>query len=209
MKYQDNQLSSNNLTTIGRRRLLQALVASSGSVVINSSLSGQWIKPIIEFGQLPAHAQGSGVVATATPTPDNPITPTPSNTPLPTIITISDLTRGLVAINNCTTSEGFTGNTYEMKFGYIHSSGKTNNLKIRQRTVFLPSNKVALSEYSNYTLNNGIITYNVCTGFGSDTSISTTVTVTDSDGIISNELVVISSKPVGASSLNETSDESK
>ncbi len=65
---------SNTAKTIGRRRLLKAL-AASGGVAISSLPPGRWVKPVIEIGYLPAHAQTSPQ-PTATPTsrpcdPDN------------------------------------------------------------------------------------------------------------------------------------------
>jgi len=53
-------------TMVSRRKLLKALAATSGAVVASQILPGQWMKPVIESGLLPAHAQGS---PTRTPTP--------------------------------------------------------------------------------------------------------------------------------------------
>jgi len=53
-------------TMVSRRKLLKALAATSGAVVASQILPGQWMKPVIESGVLPAHAQGS---PTRTPTP--------------------------------------------------------------------------------------------------------------------------------------------
>jgi hypothetical protein len=43
--------------TLSRRRLLKALAATGGAVAGASLLPGEWVKPVIEAGVLPAHAQ--------------------------------------------------------------------------------------------------------------------------------------------------------
>jgi hypothetical protein len=43
--------------TFSRRRLLRALAATGGAVAGASLLPGEWVKPVIEAGVLPAHAQ--------------------------------------------------------------------------------------------------------------------------------------------------------
>lgn len=45
--------------TIGRRQLLKALAAAGGAVTAASVIPGEWAKPVIEAGLLPAHAQSS------------------------------------------------------------------------------------------------------------------------------------------------------
>jgi hypothetical protein len=69
-------------TMVSRRKLLKALAATSGAVVASQMLPGQWMKPVIESGVLPAHAVGSPT-RTPTSTPQPGITPT--NTPQPGI----------------------------------------------------------------------------------------------------------------------------
>jgi hypothetical protein len=61
--------------TLSRRQLLKALAATGGAVSASSLLPGKWVKPVVEVGLLPAHAQ-------VTPTPM--LTPTPTPTPTPT-----------------------------------------------------------------------------------------------------------------------------
>jgi hypothetical protein len=46
--------------TLSRRRLLKAIAAASGAVAASTLLPGEWIKPVVEAGVLPAHAQVSG-----------------------------------------------------------------------------------------------------------------------------------------------------
>lgn len=45
----------------GRRELLKAMVASSGAVAASMILPDQWVKPVVEVGVLPAHAQTSSL----------------------------------------------------------------------------------------------------------------------------------------------------
>jgi len=45
--------------TLGRRELLKALAAAGGAVTASSLLPGEWAKPVVEVGVLPAHAQVS------------------------------------------------------------------------------------------------------------------------------------------------------
>ena len=54
--------------TMSRRQLLKALIATGGAVTVSTLLPGEWGKPIVEVGVLPAHAQ---------------ISPTPTSTPWP------------------------------------------------------------------------------------------------------------------------------
>lgn len=48
-------------TTLARRQLLKALAATGGAATAASLLPGEWVKPVIEAGLLPAHAQASPV----------------------------------------------------------------------------------------------------------------------------------------------------
>jgi hypothetical protein len=175
---------------ITRRRLLQAIVATSGAVAI-TTLPSQWTKPIVDVGLLPAHAQGSAVT-----------------TPSPTVLIISDLTRTVVAIDGCDGPAGTKGTIYELKFSYKHSAGQiNNNVTIRQVTLFSPSDRRSEIEVKNFAINgngfDGTISYTVCTGFGSDTEMITTVTLVDPSGLVSNQISVTSQRPTGASSLSE------
>ncbi len=50
--------------TLGRRQLLKAIAATGGAVAASSLLPGEWAKPVVEVGVLPAHAQVSEGQAT-------------------------------------------------------------------------------------------------------------------------------------------------
>jgi len=76
--------------TLGRRELLQALAAAGGAVTASSLLPGEWAKPVVEVGVLPAHAQIS-------------LTPTPSPSPPPVPV--------LVGIETCSASGGQSGSS--------------------------------------------------------------------------------------------------
>jgi hypothetical protein len=70
---------------VGRRQLLKTLVTAGGTVTASMLLPSSWIKPDIEVGVLPAHAQVSPTL-TPTPSPTPTImcyTPTPSHTATP------------------------------------------------------------------------------------------------------------------------------
>jgi hypothetical protein len=63
--------------TVSRRQLLKALAATGGAMSAASLLPGKWVKPVVDVGLLPAHAQ-----VTPTPTPVPTLTPTPTTEPL-------------------------------------------------------------------------------------------------------------------------------
>ena len=52
---------------LGRRQLLKALAATTGAIAASSMLPGEWAKPVVEAGVLPAHAQ---VTPPSPPTPE-------------------------------------------------------------------------------------------------------------------------------------------
>ncbi len=62
---------------ISRRQLLKALVAAGGAITASTLLPGEWAKPVVEVGVLPAHAQASAPTPTPTPTPTVAPTPLP------------------------------------------------------------------------------------------------------------------------------------
>lgn len=71
---------------ISRRNALKILTAAAGATTL-ANLPGQWMKPVLRAGVLPAHAQTSGLPTanpTATTAPTNTPTATPTNTPTST-----------------------------------------------------------------------------------------------------------------------------
>ena len=70
---------------MGRRQLLKTLIAAGGMTVASTLLPNKWVKPLVEVGVLPAHAQASVPTPSHTPTSPTPspmcYTPTPSHTP--------------------------------------------------------------------------------------------------------------------------------
>jgi len=95
-------------TMVSRRKLLKALAATSGAVVASQILPGQWMKPMIESGVLPAHAQGSP-------------TPTPATTSGFRIFNQTQAFGGV--LNACDTGGGGTGSRFETSFEYDDPSG--------------------------------------------------------------------------------------
>jgi hypothetical protein len=67
--------------TMDRRQLLKTLIAAGGAGAILTLLPDVWIRPVVEIGVLPSHAQ---VSYTPTPSSMSPLcyTPTPSPTTL-------------------------------------------------------------------------------------------------------------------------------
>ena len=51
---------------VNRRKLLKILVASGGAVVASTMIPGKWLKPVVDVGVLPAHAQLSTFFACTT-----------------------------------------------------------------------------------------------------------------------------------------------
>jgi hypothetical protein len=89
----EGETSREHQARIGRRQLLKTLIVAGGAAA-STLLPGRWVKPLVEVGALPAHAQASGptpMCYTPTPshTPSSPTpttmcyTPTPSHTPTP------------------------------------------------------------------------------------------------------------------------------
>jgi hypothetical protein len=49
--------TSSETKTISRRRLLKIIAAAGGAVTASSMLPAEWVKPLVEIGMLPVHAQ--------------------------------------------------------------------------------------------------------------------------------------------------------
>jgi len=52
-------MTENNIT---RRKALKAIIATTGGVGASAFFPSKWLKPVVQSGVLPVHAQGSGVV---------------------------------------------------------------------------------------------------------------------------------------------------
>jgi hypothetical protein len=81
----DEALEGHRARAVGRRQLLKTLLTAGGTVTASILLPSKWIKPAVEMGVLPAHAQVSPT-PTPSPTPSPTImcyTPTPSHTATP------------------------------------------------------------------------------------------------------------------------------
>jgi hypothetical protein len=65
---------------VARRRLLKTLVAAGGVFTASSVLPAKWLRPLVEMGMLPSHAQASGtprpLCYTATPSHTPSVSPT-------------------------------------------------------------------------------------------------------------------------------------
>ncbi len=91
MKQPDEQDQERpEIKKVSRRNALKILAAAAGATTL-ANIPGQWIKPVLRAGVLPAHAQTSGPptanpTSTAAPssTPTNTPTGTPTNTPTST-----------------------------------------------------------------------------------------------------------------------------
>ena len=91
MTHPDNSQESKQehdpeLSSISRRKALKILAAAAGTVTL-TSIMGQWMKPVLRVGVLPAHAQTSGLpTSPPTTTPTSTATSTPTATATPQII---------------------------------------------------------------------------------------------------------------------------
>lgn len=54
---------------ISRRRLLKLIATAGGAAAATTLLPGEWSRPVVEVGVLPAHAQVTEPIPTATPVP--------------------------------------------------------------------------------------------------------------------------------------------
>lgn len=111
MAHPDNSQESKQehdpeFSAISRRKALKILAAAAGTVTL-TSVMGQWMKPVLRVGVLPAHAQTSGLpsstptatpTTTATSTPTSTSTATPTSTPTPTATATPQIIQGLLGV---------------------------------------------------------------------------------------------------------------
>jgi len=55
----ENKSTRNERSSLSRRELLKVLAASSGALTLGAFLPQKWVKPVIQAGVVPAHAQGT------------------------------------------------------------------------------------------------------------------------------------------------------
>lgn len=197
MNHKSNRFPE-NCTQLSRRRLLRLLTKSSGITLATAILPVTWSKPVIEIGYLPVHAQGS-------PTP----TPTTTAQAAPTI---EGVTRALTSLNDCRGPDGSTGSVYTIRFAYRSSAQAIQTgTRVRHMSRFSPSGRQSGFETSNISIigdgSTGTISYTICTGFGADDEITTTVVLIDGAGRESNALSLTQNRPVGANSASDRSYE--
>jgi len=164
---------------LSRREALKTLAAASGAATL-SLLPQHWEKPVIEVGTLPAHAQAS-----------------PS-------LTISNLSETFTGVNNCATSAGL-GSRSTVRFDYNDPQGQVGaGTEVHEQTTFSPSGLTNSAIYTGSALTisgdgfTGTISYEPCTRFNGDTSVTTTVSIRTADGRISETATTTTQAPIGA-----------
>jgi hypothetical protein len=90
----DRSLEEQQEKAVARRQLIKILIAAGSVFTASSVLPTKWIRPIVELGMLPSHAQASVVPMPLcyTATPSHTPTPTPrpmcyTQPPIPTCYT--------------------------------------------------------------------------------------------------------------------------
>jgi len=78
---EDETREGQRARVMGRRQLLKTLITAGGAVTASALLPIRWIKPAVEVGELPSHAQ---VSPDSTHVPPMPMCYTPTPTPTPT-----------------------------------------------------------------------------------------------------------------------------
>jgi hypothetical protein len=183
--------------TLGRRRLLKAIGAAGGALAVSMFLPEKWVKPALEVGYLPAHAQTS---------------PTPTPTPTTNLLRIFNLARVRVEPATSCSSGGGPGQQYRVTFAYESTYGDVQQGTVVHHSYSFPT---GVSGAYDIVLNapsiggdgfNGTISYLVCTAFGSDvtsTELTTTVSITTAGGRNSNSLSITIPRPPGAVSVED------
>jgi len=179
-------------TMVSRRKLLKALAATSGAVVASQMLPGQWMKPVIESGLLPAHAQGSP-------------TPTPAPTPASGFRIFNQAQQQAGTINNCNAGNG---TEFETSFEYDDPSGNIVAGKAKIFCSFFgnPTQELLLDDtLGKKQIGDGfkgklIIPW--CLRFRNTNEAVFRYQLQNGVGNLSNQITLTVSKPAGASSAD-------
>lgn len=117
---------------------------------------------------------------------------------------ISNLSASLTGLNGCTHSDGSKGNAYTIQFSYTDPSGGQFAGTVFQTVLFNPSAVAGSASIpvpsSGVTVSNGTIAFGNCLTFGTDASMSYTITLQNSSGQSSNTLNGTITKPAGGAS---------
>jgi hypothetical protein len=176
----ERNLNDKAAMRLGRRRLLQVMAATGGAAVAVALLPGEWVKPVVEVGHLPAHAQGSG----------------------PFVSNGVQTATGQLCTN---TGTGQQGNQYEVSFSYSNTLGDVKpGSVVHHAFEFRP---VAIAGSFDVPLTathitgdgySGVIRYNVCIAFASATELVNTISLTDVAGRTGAPYTFTMAKPLGA-----------
>lgn len=166
----------NKAQVISRRKLLKALSAVGGAVVL-TRIPSQWVAPMVEVGTLPAHAQGSTL-------PQGPSAPTISN------LTVSG------PQGACNPGNGVAGQLHTVSFNYSDRDGDVaiGQSMVRLEFRYTPSGSTDSDETIITNTNvsgtgsQGSISVVACIGSpnGTDTGVNISATLTDKTGRRSN-----------------------
>jgi len=167
---------------LGRRRLLRALAATGGAAAAATLLPGEWVKPVIEIGHLPAHAQSSAPFIT---------------NDIQTTITGQRCTNG--------STPPQPGNLYRISFNYDNASGDVRpGSVVHHAFEFRP---LAITGSFDVPLTathitgdgfTGEISYNVCIAFADAIELVNIISLTDVSGRTSIPSTSIMPKPANA-----------
>lgn len=162
--------------SLGRRELLKILAAAGGAATLSGGLPGRWVRPVVEAGLLPAHAQTSGATLT------NPSAAPQSGT--------------------CTGSTGVPGILFGMQMDYLSPTGAVlAGSVIRQSFLFEPTGLTGANEKTLAGSNisgdgvSGAITYDNCIGFSNNTTLYLTLQLVDANGAASSPLTLTIPNP--------------
>ena len=119
--------------TLGRRELLKALAAAGGAVAASSLLPGEWAKPVVEVGVLPAHAQVSEgqqppqlLSITTCSTANSNGGPISSSSTLVTFAVISPVTANIQLRRTITRNDVNPSQVIDTTTGVTNGSGRWN-----------------------------------------------------------------------------------